>query len=132
MSHSKPSRLPVLAIGEWLMVLPATLFLAAAALRMLQPRQYEPARTSWIIFQWTVTHVSRSGAALLFIGLPTVVVAVGCVALLRTWGRDQALRQDSFTALAILRRHLTLCFLGLATLLAAAIVAFALVHSITD
>jgi len=39
-------QLRAIAIWEWLMVLPATLLLAAAALRTLQPRQYEPARTS--------------------------------------------------------------------------------------
>jgi len=59
-------RLRAIAIWEWLMILPATLLLAAAALRMLQPRQYEPARTSWIIFEWTMTHVSRLVAAVPF------------------------------------------------------------------
>jgi len=76
-------RLRAIAIREWLMVLPATVLLAAAALRTFQPRQYEPARTSWIIFEWTMTHISRLGAAILFIGMPGVVVAAGCAALLR-------------------------------------------------
>src|SRR5260370_17313057 len=85
-------RLPVVAICEWLLVLPATVLLAAAALRMLQPRQYEPARTSWIIYEWTVTHVSRLGAAPLFIGMPGVVVAPGCLSLLPRWPQHQTLR----------------------------------------
>lgn len=42
----RPFRLLLVALGEWLMVLPATVLLAAAALRLLQPRQHEPARTS--------------------------------------------------------------------------------------
>ena len=70
MRFSKPS--PIFALGQCLFVLPATIFLTAAALRLLQPRQYQPAFTSWIIFDWTTTHVSHLGAAILFIALPAV------------------------------------------------------------
>jgi hypothetical protein len=79
-------RLPIVAISEWLLVLPAAVFLAAAALGILQPRQYEPARTSWIIFEWTATHVSWLGAAILFIGMPGVVVIAGFATLLPKLG----------------------------------------------
>src|SRR6266513_1928440 len=94
-------QLRAIAIWEWLMVLPATLLLAAAALRTLQPRQYEPAHTSWIIFEWAMTHVSRLAAAVLFIGMPGVVVAAGCAALLQNWRKDQALRNDMTMTVAI-------------------------------
>ncbi len=135
---SNTFRWTLLAVSEWLMVLPAALLLAAAALRSLQPPQHEPARTSWIIFQWTAAHVSRLGAALLFLGLPGVVAVVGCAALLRIWrvdrsavthNVDQALRQDAIAALAIFRRRLAVIFLTAATLLAGA---FVVVHIITD
>jgi hypothetical protein len=132
MQFSKPLRLPVVAIAEWLMVLPATVFLAAAALRPLQPRQYEPARTSWIIFEWTTTHISQLGAALLFIGMPSIVVLAGFAALIRTWREDQALRHDATLALTIFRRHLTIGLLTTATLMAAAIFTFAVAHLVTD
>ncbi len=59
MQRSKTFRLALVATGEWVMVLPAAVFLMAAALRFLQPSQYEPAHTSWIISQWAATHVSR-------------------------------------------------------------------------
>jgi len=88
-------RLTVVAVYGWLMVLPATVFLAAAALRMLQPRQYEPARTSWILFEWTAAHVTRLEAAILFVGMPGIVFITGCAALLRRWRQDPALRHDS-------------------------------------
>lgn len=69
MQIAKPFRLAVLAIGEWLLVLPAAVFLASVALHLLlQPRQYQPAHASWIIFEWTTTHISRLGAAMLFNG----------------------------------------------------------------
>src|SRR5260370_32968668 len=83
-------RLPVVAIFEWLRVLPGTVWLAASALRMVQPRQYEPARTSWLISEWTVAHVWRLGAATLVVGVPAVVFAVGCAALLPSWSPDLA------------------------------------------
>lgn len=60
------------------MVLPAAVFLTAAVLRLLQPREYEPARTSWIIVDWTVRTISRSGATVLFLGLPAFVAFMGC------------------------------------------------------
>ena len=132
MQLSKPTRLPIIAMADWLMVLPAAVFLTAAALRLLQPRQYEPAHTSWLIFDWTTTHISRLGAAVLFIGMPSIVVLAGCVTLLQTWREDQALRHDATVAFTIFRRHLTISLLTTATLLAAAIFTFAVAHLVTD
>jgi hypothetical protein len=114
------------------MVLPATVLLAAAALRMLQPRQYEPARTSWIIFEWTMTHVSRVGAAVLFIGMPGVVFAAGCGVLLQNWRKDQALRHDVTTSFAVLRRHFAFGLLAAAVLVAGTILAVVAIHVVTD
>ncbi len=125
-------RLRAVAIWEWLMVLPATVLLAAAALRMLQPRQYEPARTSWIIFEWTMTHVSRVGAAVLFIGMPGVVFAAGCGVLLQNWRKDQALRHDVTTSFAVLRRHFAFGLLAAAVLVAGTILAVVAIHVVTD
>lgn len=132
MQIAKPLRLSVFAIGEWLLVLPATVFLAAAALRFLQPRQFEPARTSWIIFEWTVAHISRLGAAVLFIALPGLVVLTGTFTLVRKWRTDQTLRQDTVLGLAIFRRHLAICLFTAATLLAVAIFTLAAAHLVTD
>jgi hypothetical protein len=132
MQLSKPFRLPMLAIGEWLMVLPATMFLAVAALRLLQPRQYQPARTSWLIFEWTTTHISRLGAAMLFLGMPGLVVVAGCVTLLRMWREDQTLRHDVFLGLTVVRRHVAIGFLAVATLLGATILTLAVAHVVVD
>jgi hypothetical protein len=114
------------------MVLPAAVFLAAAALRLLQPRQFEPAHTSWIIFDWTTTHISRLGAAMLFLVMPGMVVFAGCAALVRSWRENQTLRQDAALGLSIFRRHLAIGLLTTATLLAAAIFLFAVAHLVTD
>ncbi|HYL38480.1 MAG TPA: hypothetical protein VEV17_21360 [Bryobacteraceae bacterium] len=125
-------RLPIVVVTEWVLLLPATVFLAAAALRGLQPRQYEPAHISWIIFEWTATHISPLGAALLFLGAPGVVAMAGCVTLLRAWREDQALRRDTILAFSIFRRHLAIAVLTAGLLLAGAIFALAIGHTITD
>jgi hypothetical protein len=132
MQVSKPFRLPILAVSEWLLVLPATVFLAAASLLLLQPRQYQPARTGWIILEWTTTHISRLGAAGLFLGMPGFVVLAGCGAILRMWRTDQALRHDVVLAVTLFRRRLPTGFLALATLLGAIILALAFAHLVTD
>jgi len=132
MQPSKPLRLPMLAVSEWLMVLPAIVFLAAAVLRTLQSPQYQPARTSWIIFEWTSTHISRLGAAVLFLGMPGLAVVVGCGALLRMWGEDQALHHDVVLGLTVFRRHLPTVFWAVATLLGATILALAFAHLVRD
>jgi hypothetical protein len=124
--------LPVFTTLEWLMVLPATVFLAAAAFRGLQPAQYEPSRTCAAIVAWTVAHVSRSGATILFLGMPGLVVLAGCGTLLGIWRKDAALRHDSATTIAILRRHFAVGLLTAAVLLAGAVLAVVVVHNITD
>jgi hypothetical protein len=79
-----------------------------------------------------MTHVSRSGAALLFIGLPAIAVVAGFAVLLMVWRGNETLRQDATAVMASLRRHLAIATLGTGTLLAGAILAAVLVHIITD
>jgi hypothetical protein len=128
--RSFPLRL--IALGEWLMILPAILLMAAATLRLLQPAQYEPAHTSMLIFNWTTTHISRLGAGILFLGMPAVVAMAGCVALWKVWHTDQGLRNDATAVVAILRRRGAVFVLMTATLLGAAVLALVTAHIITD
>src|SRR5437764_15000259 len=122
MNHPASSpKLSALAVSEWLLVLPAALLLASAALRQLQPRQFEPARTSWAIFEWTTTHISQAGAAWLFLILPAVALAAGFAGIALGWPRGEALRQDAMALFASLRRHFALAVLGAGALLAGAL-----------
>lgn len=133
MSHAaSPSKLFALAVSEWLLVLPATLLLAAAALRQLQPAEHEPARTISMIFSWIGPRISHADAALLFLGLPGIAAIGGCVALLVAWHKSETLRQDTVAVFTSLRRHLAVAILGAGTLLAGAILAAVIVHIITD
>jgi|ERR1035438_8537242 len=132
MQRSKSFRFAMVAAGEWVMVLPATVFLTAAALRFLQPSKYEPAHTSWIISEWAVAHVFRLGAAMLFVAVPCLAGLVGCASLLLAWREDQTLRNDAILALTILRRRLSLGLLMTGTILAAVVCLFAVVHVVLD
>jgi hypothetical protein len=129
-----PSRtkLLALAITECLMVLPATFFLGVATLRGLQPRQYEPARKSWIIFEWMTTHLTKIHAAAMFLVFPASAFAAGWTALLRSWQQDDLLRWDAVALLAVLRRNMHVLLLIAGTLAGTAILIAAVVHMITD
>ena len=126
------TKLSALAISEWLLVLPASLLLGAAVLRQIQPRQFEPARTGWVIFEWTTTHISQAGAAWLFLVLPAGAAVAGCVGLMLAWRKSGTLRQDTVAMFTSLRRNLAVAILGLGTLLAGSILAAAIIHIITD
>lgn len=132
METRKASGSPILAFAEWVMVLPATIFLAAGVLRSLQPAEYEPARTSWVIFNWAGAHITKVGAAILFLALPALVLAIGWGVMMRAWVRDEAFRDGVREAMATLRRYASVVFVAGATALAGAIFVFAVVHMLTD
>ena len=128
----KPPSLGLIALGEWLLLLPPSLLLAVAALRMLLPGQFEPGRTSRLISNWTTAHISRPGAGILFLGMPSVVLFTGCAALWKRWHEDQDLRNDVAFVAAILWRRGAILIVVTATLLAAAVLAMVVGHVITD
>jgi hypothetical protein len=131
MFASRTAGVRLAALVDSILLLPATVFVAAAVLRLLQPREFEPARTSWVIFDWTVKHVPDVGAAALFTGLPGLALLFGCAALLWSWRRDQDLRHDGAAALAIVWRQRVVVLLVAVTLLAAFLLAFAVGHMVT-
>jgi len=96
MDNQSTKPLLALAIADCLMVLPATFALSIAALRMLQPRQYQPARISWMIFEWMGAHLTRIHAAFMFLVLPAIAFAVGSTVLIRTWLGNPLLRRMLF------------------------------------
>ena len=127
---SERPKLFLTALAGWLLVLPATLFLAAGAIRLLQPRQFQPARACWVIFEWVTSHFTHMDAAIVFLALPIVALATGGAALWREWRRNSALRRDAASAFAIVRRQYgTLC-LAVAVLVAGGILTFVVDHLI--
>lgn len=132
MQLTKAPRFPLFAFAEWLLVLPAAALLGAAALRPLQPRQFEPAHTAWLVFQWTAQHLTRFAAAIIFLALPALVCMFGFTALWSAWREDAALRDDLRSTLTLLRRRLAAISVFAATSLAALILLFALSRIIAD
>ena len=125
-------RLRLVALGEWVLVGPTTLLLAALALRLLQPRQYEPARTLWTITGWVGDHLSHAGAAAVFLALPSAVVLIGPTTLFRVWREDASMRQDLIAALMIFRRRVAVGLIAAATVVGSAILMLVLVHAVAD
>lgn len=122
------SNLLLPALAGWLLVLPATFFLAAAALRLLQPRQFQPARACWAVFEWTAAHFTHLDAAIVFLALPAAAMLDSGVALLREWRSNAALRQDAAAAFALVRRRYgTLCLVA-ALLTAGGVLTFVVDH----
>jgi hypothetical protein len=91
----------VAAVAAALLVLPALVFLMSAAVRQLQPVQYEPARTADAIFGWfTGLH---DGGAILW-AAPALALALGLVVLWRRLTSDTELRRDVVVLGAVLVR----------------------------
>lgn len=128
----KSLRSPGFAFAECLLVLPAAALVVLAVLRSLQPRQFEPAHTAWLLFQWTAAHVSRLDAAVIFLALPALVCFAGFLSFANAWRQDTALRDDLLSGLAILRRHFAAVLVACAASLAAAILLLVVSHVITD
>jgi len=129
-SELKWSPVGIVALGEWLLVLPSAVFIAAAALRELAPRQFEPAHTSWAIFEWTVAHITRVDAAVLFLVLPAAALLVGCALLVSHWRGDSQFRRDVAALFTIAWRQLGIGIAASATLLAGTILAMVIAHLI--
>jgi hypothetical protein len=129
---SAPTKLYAFAITECLLVFPATFFIVVATLRGLQPRQYEPARTSWIIFEWMTTQLTRAHAAIMFLVLPPIAFLLGIQMLLQSWRQSELFRSDIIAVMGAVRRNLHLVFVTVATLAGIAIAMAAVVHMITD
>jgi hypothetical protein len=130
--HNSLAKLYAFAITECLLVFPATLFLAAATLRVSQPRQYEPARTSWIIFEWMTTHLTRMHAVIMFLVLPVVAFSLGVGILIRHWRRNELLRSDVIASAGVVRRNLHFLIVTVGALAGLGIFVAAVVHIITD
>ncbi len=86
-----------------LLVLPALVLLASAAVRLMQPVQYQPARAADTIVNWFAT--LHAGPLVLGVG-PILALVLGLVALWRRLADDGELRTDVGTFLAVSGRLL--------------------------
>ncbi|HWG20694.1 MAG TPA: hypothetical protein VG225_09190 [Terracidiphilus sp.] len=120
-----------LATAELLLIFPAALFMTALFVRNLQPEQFQPARTAIRIVNWYAAS-TRLGLWVLLMALPLTVLAIGCVALIRGWRANAALRQASWETLAAVRAHGSILLIAVATAMAGGILAIVALHVLTD
>lgn len=128
---SSPLGLSLVVAAEWLMVLPAAVILAAAALQSLGGRGL-PVQIAKFILQGAGAHLARPSAAFVFLGMPGAVLVLGVAAFLRAWRTSKDLRNDVKDGLAILRRHPLTEMMAVAIFLAGGVLLFVLIHLITD
>jgi hypothetical protein len=120
----------ILATTEFILVLPAMLFMTSLLVRNLEPAQYEPARSAIHVVDWYGARPWSLG--IFVIALPLTVFIIGCVALLRSWRGDAKLRLATLETLAVVRAHLATLAIAGATAVAAGILAVVAIHIITD
>ena len=120
-----------IATLEFLLILPATLFMLALFLRNVQPAPYQPAQTARHLVDWFAAR-PHVGLQLFLISFPFAALIIGIATTLRTWRRDPQLRQLATTTLATLRAQSSFLLIAASTLLAAAILSIVALHILTD
>ena len=120
-----------IAAAEWLLLLPAALFMTALFVRALTPVKNEPAHTAHRIVMLYASSV-HVGLWVMLIALPLVVLAIGCATLLRQWSEDASLRQATKQTIGALWAHFSTLLTALATVASGGILAAIAVHVLTD
>jgi hypothetical protein len=123
-------RTRIIAVTEMVLISPAALFMAALALRNLQPLQYEPAHSAQQLVMWYAGRMWTLWVLLL--GLPFTVLVTGCAVLLHSWNRDIVLPLTARPSLAMVRAHLATLFIAAATLIAGVILVIVVLHVLAN
>ena len=120
-----------IATAEWLLVLPAALFMTALFVRNLQPAPYEPAQTARRIVGWFSSR-PHLGLDVFLIALPFAAFVLGGATLLQGWRSDAGLRQTARETFVAIRAHLATLLIAGATLMAGGVLAVVALHMIAD
>ncbi len=110
----------VIAVWAGLLMCPALLFVTALFVRFWQPVESAPARTADRIVTWYAEHPQLALWVLLLL-LPLSAFILGSAALLRTWDDNQQLQDFTWRALAAIPNHWAAMSIGVATMVAAAV-----------
>ena len=120
----------LVAVTQWLLLLPACLFMTALIVRLLQPADYPMARASHLIVMWYSLRMWTLWV--LLIALPLAVLVSGCAALLFSWNKEAGQRQTARHWLSTLRAQKTMLFITTAALTAGVILAVVVVHMLMN
>ena len=116
----------VIAVCALALLFPAGLFIAALVLRQTRSLGAAP-RTAERIVLWYAAHPQFSLWVLLLM-CPFWALVLGGAALLRTWGENAELRSFTWRALAEIPEHWPAMSIGVATLLAFAVLVTMTAH----
>lgn len=116
-------------IAAWALafVVPGVLFVIALALRHVPPPTSQPARTANRIVAWYAARPQFSLWVLLLL-LPSAAFILGSAALMRTWSENPELQYYTWRALAEVPEHWPALSIGVATLVAAGLLAMITRH----
>ena len=115
-----------LAIVELILVLPASLFMAALFLREVQPA----AQTGRLV-EWFSHHVVL-GLYIFLVAMPLAAFIAGCAMVLRNWRDDAQFRRAALEMFSTARAHVASLLIAGATLIAGSILALVAMHMITE
>lgn len=118
------------ALLEWVLVIPGTLFMTALFVRNLQPAPYEPAQSARRLVEWFSARPFLC-LDIFLITLPLAAFIIGGFTVLRAWRGEAELRRAALETLATARTHLAFLLIAGATLVAGGILAVVAVHVIT-
>ena len=115
-----------IALIEFLLVLPAALFMLALFLREVQP----PAQTGRLV-EWFSHHVVL-GLDVFLVALPLAAFVLGCTVVLRNWSADWEFRRATLEILAAARANAETLLIAGVTLMAGGILAIVALHMIGE
>jgi hypothetical protein len=123
-------RTRIIALLGLVLILPASLFMTALALRSLQPLQYEPARSAQQLVMWYAGRMWTLWVLLL--GLPFIGLVSGCAEILRGGSRDTILPRTSWKLQGKVRARLASRFIATTTMIAGLILAIVVLHVLAN
>ena len=121
---------PAIAITQLVLIFPAALFMTALLARYLQPIIYEPAQTAQRIVMWYSGRVWTLWV--LLIGLPLVVLVIGCVTWVQNGIANAKPRQTTSQQSTMVRFHPATIIMAALTLLAGIILGIVAVHMLMN
>jgi hypothetical protein len=117
---------PAIAATEFVLLLPAGLFMAALLVRQLQSLQSGPARAAQQVILWYADRVWTLWV--LLTALPLAALVIGCVTLLRNWKGGAGVREGLGQMSAWKSTHFATSMIAAETLAAGLILAVVAAH----
>ncbi len=124
-----PGRLT--AAAQILLLLPATLFMAALGIRSIPPAPLQSRHAASLLIDW-FSGRPVLGLNVFLMAMPFAAFVIGGAGIVRSWTSDAELRQAARESLRILRTRSASIIIAIATLTAAGILAIVALHVLAN